>query len=197
MSNIFKHPKPERRQIMRSIFRGPQSDKTIETTRKDKTISTVVNAEPDDHVFIVIYRKDRPAVSIDLFAGHGRGGMSVRLDGMGVFNALLDMQPLPHLKQKVPYVPHRYCAICGEQLKLYSSSGHHCVDDEAEVFYRVETRAVNENFKEVEVFRMLGDENAKKYFREKYGQDKVNDVHLVRIDSAERNTFVDYKSRMD
>jgi hypothetical protein len=51
----------------------------------------------DDHVFIVIECPNRPTISIDVTNCHSRRGVAIRVDGMGIFNALVDLKELPKL----------------------------------------------------------------------------------------------------
>ncbi len=77
---------------------------------------------PDDHVFIVIDCKGRPPISIDMTNPHGRRGLSVRVDGMGIFRMLVDLKELPAKGEAL----FRYCGICGEKIELHSSRPHEC-----------------------------------------------------------------------
>jgi len=88
--------------------------------------SHVVQDTPDDHVFIVIECPGRPAISIDITSPHGRRCLSVRVDGMGIFSALVDLKELRPKGEAM----FRYCGMCGEKLHLHSSRGHKCKPDE-------------------------------------------------------------------
>lgn len=81
-----------------------------------------VDAEPDDHVFIVIRRTGRPTVSLDLANVHGRGYLSVRVNGMGMGGHLVDVEHLPPAGSAL----HRFCPFCGEEINLVSSKSHRC-----------------------------------------------------------------------
>lgn len=82
----------------------------------------IKQADADEHVFVVIECPGRPTVSIDLMNHHGRRCIGIRVDGMGLFDALVDLK---ELKPKGE-VLFRYCGMCGEKIQLHSSSGHHC-----------------------------------------------------------------------
>ena len=78
---------------------------------------------PDDHVFIEIACPDRPAISVDITSPHGRRVISIRVNGMGIFGALLDLK---ELNPKGGGETFRYCPICGGKLILHSSRAHQC-----------------------------------------------------------------------
>jgi hypothetical protein len=82
----------------------------------------------DEHVFVIINCPDRPTVSIDITDHHGRRGLSVRIDGMGVGEFLVDLKELPAIAGKL----FRYCGMCGEKLNLHSSRAHQCALTEIE-----------------------------------------------------------------
>ncbi len=79
--------------------------------------------DANDHVFVVIACPDRPTLSIDVTNQHGRRGVSVRVDGMGIFHALVDLKELPPAGGDVLF---RYCCFCGDKLQLSSSRPHVC-----------------------------------------------------------------------
>ena len=81
---------------------------------------------PDDHVFIVIECPGRPTLSIDITNQHCRRGVGIRVDGMGIFHALVDLKELKPKGEAM----FRYCEMCGEKLQLASSRGHQCKDPE-------------------------------------------------------------------
>lgn len=87
----------------------------------------IQQASPDQHVFIVIRCPGRPAISLDLMNPHGRRGLSVRVDGMGIFSALVDLKELKPVSGDAIF---RYCGMCGEKLNLFSSRGHTCKEPE-------------------------------------------------------------------
>ena len=93
---------------------------------KSKVITQKIQAGVDDHVFIVIEREGRPTISIDIMNEHGRGCMGVRLNGTVAFNMLVDTAALPPKGKEI----HRYCPICGEEICLWSSIGHHCKEED-------------------------------------------------------------------
>jgi len=83
----------------------------------------IVQDSAGEHVFVVVECPDRPAISIDITCPHGRRGVGIRVDGMGIFNALLDVEHLPPISSSTL---DRYCGMCGEKLQLHSSRGHEC-----------------------------------------------------------------------
>ena len=85
-------------------------------------ISQEISCESDDHVFLVIRRKDHNTISLDLTNEHGRVNLSVRSEGNGIASILCDMAPV---KPKSNYIA-RYCSFCGEKLEVFSSRGHNC-----------------------------------------------------------------------
>lgn len=90
--------------------------------RKVGLIQQQIEANVDDHVFIVIKRPGRPTVSLDLANVHGRGYLSVRVNGMGMGGQLVDVEHLPPAGNAL----HRYCPFCGEEINLVSSKTHRC-----------------------------------------------------------------------
>ncbi len=86
----------------------------------------VTQESADDHVFIVVECPDRPTISIDITNPHGRRGMGVRVNGMGIFSALVDLKELGPTKCERLF---RFCGMCGEKLKLHSSRSHECPEE--------------------------------------------------------------------
>lgn len=82
----------------------------------------VQQGSPDNHVFIVIECPDRPVISVDITNEHGRRGIGIRIDGMGLFYALVDLKELDPKGEAM----FRFCGMCGEKLQLHSSRGHQC-----------------------------------------------------------------------
>lgn len=92
-----------------------------------KVVQYSIDAEIDDHIFIMVKRKDRPTISIDIMNCHGRATLSVRSDGMGIGSILCDVAPLKPASGKILT---RYCPMCGEKLDNFSSAPHQCKDSE-------------------------------------------------------------------
>lgn len=84
--------------------------------------SYIQQDSPDDHVFILIECPGRPAISIDVTNNHCRRGLAVRVNGMGIFNMLVDLKELQGKGELI----FRYCSMCGEKLQLHSSRDHEC-----------------------------------------------------------------------
>lgn len=79
---------------------------------------------PDDHVFIVVECSNRPTISIDITNEHHRRSVGIRVDGMGIFGALVDLKELPPKGE----ANFRYCGMCGEKFQMHSSRAHRCKD---------------------------------------------------------------------
>ena len=85
-------------------------------------------AAADDHIFIVLECEGRPTISIDITGERGGGRyIGVRMDGMCLISAALDIAPLvlPPREQK-PFQYMRFCPICGGKIDSFSSAGHAC-----------------------------------------------------------------------
>lgn len=92
---------------------------------RPKLVQHVIEADVDDHVFIMVKRPGRPTVSLDLANSHGRAGISVRTDGHGIASIMTDVD---WKEPKSGDVFARFCPMCGEKLNHVLSSGHHCKD---------------------------------------------------------------------
>lgn len=88
----------------------------------------IIQDSPDDHVFIVIECPGRPMISIDVKNLAGRRGVGIRVEGMGIFSALVDLKELAPRGEAL----FRYCGMCGEKLQLHSSRSHQCADQPLE-----------------------------------------------------------------
>jgi hypothetical protein len=86
----------------------------------------ITQNSPDDHAFIVIECPGRPAISIDVMNHAGRRGVGIRVDGMGIFHALVDLKELKPKGEAL----FRFCGMCGEKIQLHSSRTHKCGPDE-------------------------------------------------------------------
>ncbi len=93
-------------------------------SEKPKVIHREIKAETGDHVFITIYRPDRPTISIDYF---NDGGLGIRSDGFGIadVNVFLKPDDLPMID--FPLI--RYCPVCGQKIDFLSSAPHHCKEN--------------------------------------------------------------------
>lgn len=82
----------------------------------------IVQDDADEHVFVMIECSGRPPISLDIMNRHGRRGLGVRVDGMGIFDVLLDIREL----SPQGHAMHRFCGMCGEKIQLHSSRSHQC-----------------------------------------------------------------------
>lgn len=89
----------------------------------------IVQDSPDEHVFIEIECAGLPTVSIDLMNYHCRRGVGIRVDGMGILNALVDVKEIGPNKGGSSF---RYCGMCGEKLERSSSLTHECPEEQEE-----------------------------------------------------------------
>ena len=89
-------------------------------------IAHIEQKTPDDHVFIMVECAGRPTISIDIRNPSGRREASIRVDEMGIFNALVDLK---ELKPKSKHI-ERYCGMCGEKFVMFSSTPHQCKREE-------------------------------------------------------------------
>lgn len=94
----------------------------------DREVKSVkIEADVDDHVFIMVECPSRPTISIDIGNWHGRRSLGVRVNGEGMFSGVVDARWLePDGKGD----PIRYCPECGEKIKLFSSQGHICPESQ-------------------------------------------------------------------
>lgn len=88
-------------------------------------ISKKIEAGTNDHVLVVIERENRPTISIDQSSD---GCLSVRVDGMFMFNMGSFVERMQFKGDpESPKLPmKRFCPLCGEEIKLWSSAGHKC-----------------------------------------------------------------------
>jgi hypothetical protein len=93
--------------------------------KKMKTAS-IVQDDPDEHVFVIVECPGRPAISIDIMNLHGRRFFGVRVNGISIFNGLLDLEELKPKGEST----FRYCGMCGEKIELTSSWSHNCKSEE-------------------------------------------------------------------
>ncbi len=85
---------------------------------------SIIQTSPDEHVFIHIECPGRPPISLDLMNHHGRRGLGIRVDGMGMANLLVDVKDLPPKGEAI----FRYCCMCGEKIRMHLSRDHQCAE---------------------------------------------------------------------
>jgi hypothetical protein len=86
----------------------------------------VIKQDVDEQIVVILECEGRPTVGMNVGNWHGRRGLQISVDGMGMFSTLLDLKELGPLGDRIA----KFCPYCGEELVLVSSKTHFCSDDD-------------------------------------------------------------------